>query len=80
MKLKAIRAHYLDGDIQAVGAVYETDERLGRQFIAAGKAVAFAEPAKKQKAKPEPMTVASTPALVAGAQPEKESTHELPSP
>ena len=79
MKLKALRAHYLDEKVQAAGAVYETDDRLARQLIAAGKAVAFQETAKKPKAKPEPMTVANTPALVPGAQPEKENIHELPS-
>lgn len=81
MKLKALRAHYLAGNVQAAGAVYEADDRTARMLIASGKA----EPATADKAKPEssaaakvdkpkPMTTASVPELVAGAKVEQKGT------
>jgi hypothetical protein len=76
MKLKALRAHYLDGTVQAVGSVYEAPDKLARALIHAGKAVAAPEdpPAKAKPAKAKTMTVAASPELVAGAvEPEKES-------
>lgn len=78
MKLKAIRPHYCDGNVMAVGAVYETADKLGRELIASGKAIAApaavdAPPARRPKApKPAPMSVASVPALVPGAITEPE--------
>lgn len=91
MKLQALRPHYLDGKVQAVGTVYDVAEDLARQLIAAGKARVHVEaaaaaspapavpdkPARKPKAKP--MTVASLPALVPGADrslEEKDQDHD----
>ena len=48
MKLKALRAHYLDGTSRR-RAPSTDDDRLARQLIAAGKAVAFQETAKKPR-------------------------------
>lgn len=75
MKLKALRAHYHDGDVVAVGAVYEAQDKLARMLIQTGKAVAAPEDAPKGKpAKAKPMTAAASPELVAGAvETEKES-------
>lgn len=74
MKLKALRAHYLDGNVQAVGSVYEAPDKLARMLIHAGKAIAVPEDQPKAKpAKAKPMTVAASPELVAGAvEPEKD--------
>jgi hypothetical protein len=75
MKLKALRSHYLDGNVQAVGSVYECTDKLARELIHAGKAIAAPEdaPAKAKPSKPKPMTVAESPELVPGAvEPEKE--------
>jgi hypothetical protein len=74
MKLKALRSHYLGGNVQAVGSVYECPDKLARELIHAGKSVAAPEdePAKA-KPKAKPMTVAAMPELVPGAvEPEKE--------
>jgi hypothetical protein len=75
MKLKALRSHYLGGNVQAVGSVYECPDKLARELIHAGKSVAAPEdePAKAKPAKAKPMTVAESPELVLGAvEPEKE--------
>jgi hypothetical protein len=79
MKLKALRAHYLAGNVQAAGAVYEADDRTARMLIAAGKAEAAPADKAKQEAapkpdKPKPMTTASVPELVAGAKVEQKGT------
>lgn len=75
MKLKALRSHYLDGNVQAVGSVYEAPDKLARMLIHAGKAIAAPEDQPKAKpAKAKPMTVAASPELVVGAvEPEKDS-------
>lgn len=50
--LKAIRSHYLDGTVQAVGAVYEAPAKLAVELIATGKAVQAAAPVVPE---PEPV-------------------------
>lgn len=76
MRLKALRSHYgLNGKVQAVGSVYEAPDKLARELIHAGKAIAAPEdaPAKAKPSKPKTMTVAESPQLVPGAvEPEKE--------
>jgi len=75
MKLKALRGHYLDGNVQAVGSVYECPDKLARELIHAGKAIAAPEDAtaKAKPPKPKTMTVAESPELVPGTvEPEKE--------
>jgi len=67
MKLKALRSHYLDGNVQAVGSVYEASDKLASMLIHAGKAIAAPEDQPKAKPKPKPMTVAASPELVPGA-------------
>jgi hypothetical protein len=76
MKLKALRPHYLDGNVQAVGAVYDTDDRTARQLIAAGKATPAPEEKPKPPARQKPMTTASVPELVAGAVEQKGTHHD----
>ena len=76
MKLKALRGHFLGGNVQAAGSVYECPDKLARELIHAGKAIAAPEDtsAKAKPPKPKPMTVAESPEIVAGAvEPEKES-------
>lgn len=66
MKLKAIRAHLVDGRVVKVGEIYETSDALGRALMSWGKA-APAPDAPPSKAKRSPMTTESTSALVQGA-------------
>lgn len=73
MKLKALRGHFLDGNVQAVGSVYEAPDKLARMLIQTGKSIpAPDEPVKLAKKKP--MTAVDTPELVLGAvEPEKDT-------
>ena len=66
MKLKAIRAHLVDGMAVKVGELYETSDVLGRSLIAWGKA----EPAPDVKVKPKrgAMTTDSAAALTGANQ------------
>ena len=73
MKLKALRGHFLDGNVQAVGSVYEAPDKLARMLIQTGKAIpAPDEPVKPAKKKP--MTVIDTPELVIGAVEKEKET------
>lgn len=66
MKLKAIRAHLVDGRAVKVGELFETGDRLGRDLVAWGKAVPSPEsPAPKPQR--GAMTPKTTAALVSGA-------------
>ena len=42
--LKAIRSHFLDGDVQAVGAVYEAPDKLALELVHTGKALRASAP------------------------------------
>ena len=82
MKLKALRGHFLDGNVQAVGSVYEAPDRLARMLIHTGKAIAMPEleqPVAKVEAKPvqkaKPMSTVTLPEIVAGASPMKGELH-----
>jgi hypothetical protein len=66
VKLKAIRAHLVDGRAVKVGQIFETSDALGGSLIAWGKAV-LAPDAPAPKAKRTPMTSESADALVSGA-------------
>lgn len=66
MKLKAIRAHLVDGRTVKVGEIYETADWLGASLVSWGKAVP-APDARGPKAKAKPMTTESATALVEGA-------------
>ncbi len=66
MKLKAIRAHLVDGRAVKVGELYETSDALGGALVSWGKAVPAPE-APPPKTKRTPMTSESAAALVQGA-------------
>jgi hypothetical protein len=65
MKLKAIRAHYVAGEVMAVGATYEVADALGLQLVGAGKAVPL-QPG--QAVKPQRMTTKTAGPLVGGQE------------
>lgn len=72
MRLQSLRAHYLDGHVQAAGAIYECPDALARQMVASGKAVALPEalaaPSARPRLRSKPLTVKIAPALVPGSQ------------
>lgn len=72
MRLQALRAHYLDGHVQAAGAIYECPDALARQMVASGKAVALPEsqaaPSAKKLPRSKPLAVKTAPALVPGSR------------
>lgn len=77
MKLKAIRAHYVDDKRVDIGGTYEADDRLGRQLIAAGKSMAVVTKTAKTD-RTAPMTTKTAGALVLGAEPAKETENVIP--
>jgi hypothetical protein len=66
VKLKAIRAHLVDGRAVKVGEIYETSDALGGSLVSWGKAVPSPE-APAPKAKRGAMTPETAAALVPGA-------------
>jgi hypothetical protein len=68
MRLKALRAHFFDGDVKAVGSVYEAPDKIAKALLHAGKVIAALEDAsaKAKPVKAKPMTVAAMPELVPG--------------
>jgi hypothetical protein len=66
VKLKAIRAHLVDGRAVKVGEIYETSDALGGSLIVWGKAIP-APGVPAPKAKRAPMTPETAAALVPGA-------------
>jgi hypothetical protein len=65
VKLKAIRAHLVDGRAVKVGEIYETSDALGGALVSWGKAMPAPDmPAPKAK---RTMTTDTVSALVPGA-------------
>lgn len=58
MKITVTRAFYLNGQVQAVGSVFEVEDRIARELIHTGKAAVAVE---KPAAVPKPALAAKEP-------------------